>query len=82
MHTLLVTLHVLAVVLVIGPMALVPFYAGRAIRRRGAEDSQAAANVRAAANALLVFGTASVVAAGLGVLAVPGSDRYSFRHHG
>jgi hypothetical protein len=70
--TFLITLHVIVVVLVIGPMVLAPFFAGRAIARRKADST------RAAANALLAFGIGSIVAAGLGALAVAASRRYNF----
>jgi hypothetical protein len=68
----LVTLHVIAVVLVIGPMVVAPFFAGRAIAKRRVE------NVRAASNAVLVFSLGSVVAAVLGALAVGTSDTVTF----
>ena len=67
------TLHVIAVVLVIGPMCAAPFFARRAIVRRSAD------NVRAATRQLTAFGTAAAVAAALGVIAASTSDRYQLR---
>jgi uncharacterized membrane protein len=65
------TLHVLAAVLLIGPLVLAPFLGQRAIRRRS-EDG-----VRAAANQLLRFGAGSVLVAGLGVGAVFADDEWT-----
>ena len=71
--TLLVTLHVIVVVLVVGPMVVAPFLAGRAIARH---DPNLA---RVAGNALLTYGFGSLIAAGLGGLAVGASDgKYGF----
>jgi hypothetical protein len=67
------TLHVIAVVLVIGPMCAAPFFAQRAIRRRSAD------NVWAATRQLTLFGSAAAVAAALGVIAASTSDRYQVR---
>jgi len=67
------TLHVIAVVLVIGPMCAAPFFARRAIARRSAD------NVRAATRQLTAFATAAAVAAALGVVAASTSDRYQLR---
>ena len=67
------TLHVIAVVLVIGPMCAAPFFARRAIARRSAD------NVRAANRQLTAFATAAAVAAALGVVAASTSDRYQLR---
>lgn len=72
METLLVTAHVLAAVLVIGPLVWAPFAARRAIARRSADT------VRAAATQMSVFGLGSIVTAGLGVLALTRSTRYDF----
>ncbi len=68
----MVTLHVIAVVLVIGPMVVAPFFAGRMIARRSVEG------VRAASNAVLAFSLGSVLAALLGVAAVGASDQVTF----
>jgi hypothetical protein len=70
--TFLVTLHVIAVVLVVGPMVVAPFFAGRMIARRSVEG------VRSASNAVLAFSLGSVLAALLGALAVGTSDQVSF----
>jgi uncharacterized membrane protein len=67
------TLHVIAVVLVIGPMCAAPFFARRAISRRSAD------NVRAATRQLTLFGSAAAVAGALGVVAASTSDRYHLR---
>lgn len=73
MSTFLVTLHVIVVVLVVGPMVVAPFLAGRAIARH---DPNLA---RVAGNALLTYGFGSLIAAGLGGLAVGASDgKYGF----
>lgn len=69
--TLLNTLHVLAAVLLVGPLVLAPFLGQRAIRR-GNEDG-----VRAAANQLLWFGAGSVLVAALGVGAVLAGDEWT-----
>jgi uncharacterized membrane protein len=70
--TFLVTIHVIAVVLVIGPMVAAPFYGGRAVARRNP------AIARAAGNSLLAFGAASLLASAFGVLAVGNSSQYHF----
>jgi hypothetical protein len=70
--TFLVTLHVIVVVLVIGPMVAAPFFAGRAIAKRSVDGA------RAASNAVLAFSLGSLLAALLGALAVGTSDRVSF----
>jgi uncharacterized membrane protein len=69
-QTLLVTAHVLAAVLLIGPLTWAPFAARRAIARRSPEA------LRAAAAQLVVFGVGSLVTAGLGLLALMQSTRY------
>lgn len=71
MSTFVNTLHVLAAVLVIGPLVLAPFLGQRAIRR-GSEDG-----VRAAAKLLLWFGAGSVLVAGLGVGTVLATDEWT-----
>jgi uncharacterized membrane protein len=55
------TLHVLAAVLLIGPLVAAPFLAWWAIRRRHA------ATVRLAANLMAIFGGGALVVAGLGL---------------
>lgn len=72
MGTFLVTLHLIVVVLVTGPMVIAPIVAGRAIARRNADAARVAGNV------LLACGAGSVLAAGLGALAVGASGRYTF----
>jgi hypothetical protein len=72
METLLVTAHVLAAVLAIGPLVWAPFAARRAIVRRDA------GGVRAARGQLTVFGLGSLVTAGLGVLALTRSTAFGF----
>lgn len=72
MSTFLVTLHVIVVVLVMGPLVFTPFVAGRAIARRDVNSA------RAAGKALLAFGIGSLVAAGLGALAVAIGGQYTF----
>ena len=66
------TIHLIAVILVIGPMVVAPFYGGRAVARRNAGTA------RAAGNGVLAFGLGSVVAAAFGVLAVSDSTLYDF----
>ncbi|GIH12052.1 DUF2269 family protein [Rugosimonospora africana] len=73
MYKLIVTLHVLAAVLLIGPFALAAFLGHRAIRRHDAEDTRAAARLMAR------FGLGSLLVALLGVGALSSSDRYTFR---
>lgn len=72
MQILLVTAHVLAAVLVIGPLVWAPFAARRAIARRDA------GTLRAARTHMTVFGLGSLVTAGLGVLALLRSTAYDF----
>jgi uncharacterized membrane protein len=69
----LVTLHVLAAVLLIGPFALAAFWGRRAIRRRDVDDTRDAARIMAR------FGIGSLVVALLGFGALSTSDRYTFR---
>lgn len=73
METLLVTLHVLAVVLGIGPLLLAPFVARRGITRRSPEM------VRTATRLMVWFGAGSLLAALLGVAALSRSTRFDFR---
>jgi uncharacterized membrane protein len=71
--TFLVTLHVLATVLIIGPFALVAFMGDRAVRRHDAPAT------RRAASLLGRFGLGTLVVAVLGAGALGVSDRYSFK---
>jgi uncharacterized membrane protein len=71
-ETFLNAVHVLAAVLLIGPLVFAPFVARRAIGRRSADG------VRAAANQMAFFGGGSLLVAGLGVVALLTSDRYDF----
>ena len=73
MYTFVLTLHVLAAVLIIGPFALAAFSGHRAIRRDDADDTRDAARFMAR------FGAGSLLVALLGVGALAGSDRYTFR---
>jgi uncharacterized membrane protein len=72
-YTFVLTLHVLAAVLIIGPFALAAFSGHRAIRRDDADDTRDAARFMAR------FGAGSLLVALLGVGALAGSDRYTFR---
>jgi uncharacterized membrane protein len=71
-YKFLLTLHVLAAVLLIGPFVLVAFMGDRAIRRHDAEDTLRAARYMAR------FAIGSVVVAVLGAAALSQSDRYDF----
>ncbi|MBX6355848.1 MAG: DUF2269 family protein [Micromonosporaceae bacterium] len=73
MYKFAVTLHVLAAVLVIGPLVLAALSGARAVRRHDPAGTRAAATMLSRAN----IGT--VVVALLGFWAVSGSDRASFR---
>jgi uncharacterized membrane protein len=73
MQRFLQLLHVLSAVLLVGPLALVPFVGLRGIRRRDADE------VRLATTWTTLFGAGSVVAFVFGVLVTADSDRYSFR---
>ena len=70
MQTFLNAIHVLAAVLLIGPLVAAPFAGRRAIGRRSADG------VRNAANQMTFFGVGSLVVAGLGVVALLASDDY------
>lgn len=72
MRTLLVTAHVLAAVLMIGPLVWAPFAARRAIARRNADA------LRTARTQMTVFGLGSLITAGLGVLALTRSRTFDF----
>jgi uncharacterized membrane protein len=72
-YKFVVTLHVLAAVLIIGPFALAGFSGHRAIRRNDADDTRDAARFMAR------FGIGSLLVALLGIGALSSSDRYTFR---
>jgi uncharacterized membrane protein len=72
-YTFVLTLHVLAAVLIIGPFALAAFSGHRAIRRDDAGDTRDAARFMAR------FGAGSLLVAVLGIGALASSDRYTFR---
>jgi uncharacterized membrane protein len=72
-YKLIVTLHVLAAILIIGPFALAAFLGRRAIRRHDAGLTRDAARIMAR------FGLGSLLVALLGVGALSSSDRYTFR---
>lgn len=72
-YKFLVTLHVLAAVLVMGPFVLAAFAGNRAIRRRDV------AEIRDAATFMARFGIGTLLVAVLGIGALSLSDRYTFR---
>jgi uncharacterized membrane protein len=72
-YKFLVTLHVLAAVLVMGPFVLAAFAGNRAIRRHNVPE------VREAATFMARFGIGTLLVAVLGIGALSLSDRYSFR---
>ncbi|MGH3662022.1 MAG: DUF2269 family protein [Micromonosporaceae bacterium] len=72
MQTLIVTLHVLTVVFLIGPLALAPFVGLRAVVRR---DPDA---VHRAVRATLVLAGASALVLLLGLAATANSGRFSY----
>lgn len=73
MTKLVVTLHVLAAVFLIGPMAIAPMLGLRAIRRHDARG------VHEAARTTTLYTLLSLIVTGLGFLAVAvGSDRWAF----
>ncbi len=72
MFKFLVTLHVLAAVLLIGPFTLAAFWGYRAIRRRDADDTRDAARFMAR------FGLGSLLVALLGFAALGTTKRYTF----
>jgi uncharacterized membrane protein len=72
-YKFLVTLHVLAAVLVMGPFVLAAFAGNRAIRRRDV------AEIRDAATFMARFGIGTLLVAVLGMGALGLSDRYTFR---
>lgn len=71
-RTFVVTLHVLAVVLMAGPFALLPFAGARAIQRRESDST------RLAAMQTGLFGLGTLLAALFGFGAVSTGDKYSF----
>lgn len=73
MNKFVVTLHVLAVVLVIGPLVLAGLSGYRAVRRHDP------AGARSAATMLARFNVGLLIVALLGFWAVSTSDRYDFR---
>jgi uncharacterized membrane protein len=73
MQTFLQLLHVLAAVLVVGPLALVPGEGLRGIRRRDADV------VSRAATWTIVFGVGSLVVFLFGVAVTATSSKYTFR---
>ncbi|GAA3385712.1 DUF2269 family protein [Cryptosporangium minutisporangium] len=73
MTTFVLTLHVLAAVFLIGPMAIAPMMGMRAIRRHDARG------VHEAARTTTLYTLLSLVVAGLGfLLTAVGSERWSF----
>jgi uncharacterized membrane protein len=72
-YKLIVTLHVLAAVLLIGPFALSAFLGHRAIRRHDVDGTRAAARI------MTLYGFGSLLVALLGIGALSSSDRYTFR---
>lgn len=73
MHTFLVTLHVVAAVFLIGPMAIAPMAGLRGIRQ------QDTGTVRAAARQTMLFALLSLLVFGFGVAIVAtGHEDYSF----
>ena len=72
MYTLVLILHVLLVVVLVGPAMLLPVAGERALRER---DGDA---VHAVGRRTMAFNALTVVAAGFGVLATAASDEHSF----
>ncbi|WP_026922709.1 DUF2269 family protein [Glycomyces arizonensis] len=72
MHTLLEVLHVLSVVVLVGPAMLVPWLGERALRAR---DGDA---VHAAGRRAMAFNALTLLAAVFGALVVSTGDYYSF----
>ncbi|GAB3219143.1 hypothetical protein GCM10027447_01290 [Glycomyces halotolerans] len=72
MYTLLLVLHVLVVVLVVGPAMLSPWLGERALRRRDGEG------VHAAGRRTMAFNALTLLAAVFGVLVAASSDEHSF----
>ncbi len=72
MHTLVVVLHVLAVVISVGPAVFLPWLGERALRERDGD------RVHQIGRRCMLFNALTLVAALFGVLATVTSDRYSF----
>lgn len=72
MHTLLVILHVMSVVVLVGPAMLSPWLGERALRAR---DGDA---VHAAGRRVMAFNALTLLAAVFGALVVSTADEYSF----
>lgn len=72
MNTLLQTLHVLAAVLLVGPLVYAPLNARRGIAERDAR------RLRSAVRQTALFGLGSAVVGLLGALTLVTSDRYDF----
>ncbi|WP_112137635.1 DUF2269 family protein [Glycomyces dulcitolivorans] len=72
MHTLLVILHVLTVVICVGPAMLLPWLGERGLRERDGD------RVHQAGRRTMLFNALTLVAALFGVLVTTTSDRYSF----
>ncbi len=72
MHTLLVILHVLSVVILVGPAMVAPWLGERALRVR---DGDA---VHAAGRRAMAFNALTLLPALFGALAMSTSDAYSF----
>ncbi|WP_026928943.1 DUF2269 family protein [Glycomyces tenuis] len=72
MHTPLVVLHVLSVVILVGPAMLAPWLGERALRAR---DGDA---VHTAGRRVMAFNALTLLAAAFGALVVTTSDEYSF----
>jgi uncharacterized membrane protein len=72
MGTFVITLHVIAVVLLVGPMVVAAFSARRGIKARDAKAVQTASRV------LTLFGFGYLLVGLLGVLAVSTNSQYRF----
>jgi uncharacterized membrane protein len=72
MHTLLTVLHVLVVVVTVGPAIFLPWLGERALRERDGD------RVHQAGRRCMAFNALTLVAALFGALATVTSDRYSF----
>lgn len=72
MHTLLSILHVLLVVITVGPAMFMPWLGERALRERDGD------RVHQAGRRCMAFNASTLVAALFGALTTVTSDRYSF----
>lgn len=72
MHTLSLILHVLLVVIIVGPAMLLPWLGERALRERDGE------RVHQAGRRCMAFNALTLVAALFGVFATMTSERYAF----